>query len=980
MSILARILKSALYKIVFIFIILSSLIVFLLTTTPGFYLCLKLTEVFLPGKLTVSKVQGRLIDQAFLGSFDYQDNKIHLNIKNFSLSWPLTQLLHQQLIIEDVQAQAVDITYQHLPTNALSTPADQAKNLPLPVSVTVNNLHINQLTIRYNNSQQLFTQLHSKLQLYKDQWQIAQFDFNYAQNRFYFTGHGQLSSPFALTASLELKPFNHPLPSLTGKLTLKGDSTLYQWQGEFNGPAQVNLKGTLQQGKELHTYLAWHKLIWPLSHSLNLASSEGQIKIDGNIPTLNMTLNAAIDSPWPATIAMTVHNKANGLQALSHIKAQEAVINLMLNYRPAIFPQIQGELSAHALELVNNPLPLKNLQAKANFKGNQWDELSINSEIKASYYAEVLKADLHYEPTHFQSLMTLGTNRLILSGSSLTAWHLNANLPAPNLLHSSLQGLTTTITAQGGLVNPHKGLLTLIIKPGSYKVPDLNPLLFSGGQLNLQLDKKQLIGQGKLILDKDKSAELALKLPEFHINKWSTEKQKLSAKLAVNINSLAFLDELSPSLANSKGQLNATLTALGTVARPLIEGQIILRHGGVSIPEMGLDLYPISLKLLSRNQHWDLNGTASSQGHRLNLKGQGQFTPQVTGAIHIEGNNFPFIHTDEYNINLSPQLELDFNQTPMTLKGNILVPQAAIKPQNFINSVSLSEDARFVGEASRAPSLPLYTNLRIQMGKQVEIAIKGLQGFLDGAVHIEQKPTGSMIASGELTVRQGKYKAYGQDLEINEGALLFTGGLVDNPGIRIRASREFNNSNRAFSGSNRLLDFNNSNLQTMDYGNKTVVGVEVNGRINSPKIQLFSNPANLSQADILSMLLLGRPANQANQAGGQLLLTAISSLNLDASPSGNQLLEQVKKNLGFDFDLASNSEYNQQTNTTKENTSVMVGKSLSERLYLSYNLGLSQNGNNILTLKYLLNKFFSIQVNASTIGSGVDLLYTHQKE
>jgi len=77
--------------------------------------------------------------------------------------------------------------------------------------------------------------------------------------------------------------------------------------------------------------------------------------------------------------------------------------------------------------------------------------------------------------------------------------------------------------------------------------------------------------------------------------------------------------------------------------------------------------------------------------------------------------------------------------------------------------------------------------------------------------------------------------------------------------------------------------------------------------------------------------------------------------------------------------MQSNTSYNQQTNTVSESNAVVVGKSISDRLYLSYNIGMFGNDSNVLTLKYLLNKFFSIQVSASDSGNGIDFLYTRQK-
>uniref|UniRef100_UPI0038BADDE3 translocation/assembly module TamB domain-containing protein n=1 Tax=Legionella tunisiensis TaxID=1034944 RepID=UPI0038BADDE3 len=247
-------------------------------------------------------------------------------------------------------------------------------------------------------------------------------------------------------------------------------------------------------------------------------------------------------------------------------------------------------------------------------------------------------------------------------------------------------------------------------------------------------------------------------------------------------------------------------------------------------------------------------------------------------------------------MNFSPNLSFEFTPASLAMKGTLLIPHAHIKPQAFRNSVGLTGDAVFVGNKQPPPNpLHIDTDVRVEMGDDVAIDVQGLHGFLTGAIRLRQLPQGPLTASGELNVRDGQYKAYGQDLTIKQGQLLFTGGLIDNPGIHVRAVRQFTNANSAFAGSNELLDFNATNLKTVDFGSKTTVGIEVTGRLNSPKVELFSNPSTLSQADILSLLILGKPANRANQAGGQLLLAAISSMNLDSGAGGLQLIDQVNK-------------------------------------------------------------------------------------
>ena len=78
--------------------------------------------------------------------------------------------------------------------------------------------------------------------------------------------------------------------------------------------------------------------------------------------------------------------------------------------------------------------------------------------------------------------------------------------------------------------------------------------------------------------------------------------------------------------------------------------------------------------------------------------------------------------------------------------------------------------------------------------------------------------------------------------------------------------------------------------------------------------------------------------------------------------------------------MQTNTNYDQRTNQFNDSTGLVLGKSLSKKLYVSYNVGLSQADPNVLTLKYLLNKFFSVQASSSTSGNGIDILYTEPRK
>ncbi|HAT8179034.1 TPA: DUF490 domain-containing protein [Legionella pneumophila] len=829
-----KFIKKGFYYCLITAICLISLIIFLISTTPGLYAVLKLSHFYLPGTLKIHHLKGRLLDQFSIGQIEYQDQDTKIKIFNLAVNWHFNSLLHKKLPINNLTAELVEINQK--------TPILTLKKIKL--SGYLNQQLIKLDTLQFN---------------YWNQSISSQLEIN---NSF----------PHVFSGKIRLNPHSTNNNILSGNLDIGGNLDQIQWGGEFEGLGKITIHGSLQQLKQIKQVIKWRDLHWQDAKDHNLKSPQGRIEVLGTIP------NLAID--------------------------------------------LKSKLSIDQL---------KNWQMNASIKGKlPWQ------------------------------------------------WNIDATFSQPLDFSSKLDGLYTKFALKMETQNNHHANFLITIAPGHYQMTENNlmPLIqFTGGNIKGSLSKKRLTGQGVLFLDSHKKVNFNFKFPELNFYQ-DIARQTIDAELSILFNSLDFLQNVSPHLMNPKGQLLASIHAKGTLNKPVIESKFTLNKGSVNIPALGLNITNMGLTVFSKKNGWEAAGSIHSAEKKLTLKGQGSFNKELGGTVSIEGSNFPIANNKEFQVNISPQLNVRFTPSLCQITGTIQIPNAHIKPQTFTNSLVVTDDIVFTSKNAQ-PIPPIFnTNMsvRVEMGEEVELTFKGLHAYLAGMVTINQLPPGPITANGELTVKKGEYKAYGQDLSIEQGQLIFTGGRIDNPGINLKASKNISNSFGNVSGSSELFNFNNYN--NLNVGNNFNVGVEVTGRLQSPKIQLFSNPPTLSQADILSFLVIGRPANQADKAKGQLLLTAISSMNLGTGTNGTQLLEQLKQKIGFDFNVQTTTNFNQQTNKISESTGVVVGKSLSDRIYLSYNVGLSQTDPNVLTLKYILNKFLSIQVSSSDSGNGVDILYT----
>jgi translocation and assembly module TamB len=212
----------------------------------------------------------------------------------------------------------------------------------------------------------------------------------------------------------------------------------------------------------------------------------------------------------------------------------------------------------------------------------------------------------------------------------------------------------------------------------------------------------------------------------------------------------------------------------------------------------------------------------------------------------------------------------------------------------------------------------------------------GIDTRLTGDLKIN-KPVGlyQPRAEGQVSLTEGSYAAYGQNLEIENGLLLFAGPL-DNPGINLRAYRP------------KL---------------SVKAGVSISGDIRRPKLSLFSEPAQ-TEADTLSYLITGGPISGAS--GGEASLIAQAALSLGTNES-SVLTSQIQNMFGLD-------DFSVGGGNTIASTSVSASKRLSPKLTFKS----SFNPFDQLWaffLNYKLTDNWSVQTE-SGLTQGADIIYS----
>jgi translocation and assembly module TamB len=187
---------------------------------------------------------------------------------------------------------------------------------------------------------------------------------------------------------------------------------------------------------------------------------------------------------------------------------------------------------------------------------------------------------------------------------------------------------------------------------------------------------------------------------------------------------------------------------------------------------------------------------------------------------------------------------------------------------------------------------------------------------------------------------RGSYKAYGQQLDIEQGLLRFA-GPYDNPALDLLAIRP-NLSQR--------------------------VGVQISGTALSPRVRLYAEP-DLPDADKLAWLVLGRGAATGGAESAVLQQAALALLG----GNGKGLSGGLAEALGLD-ELSVRGAASSADGSTTTGATVTVGKRLSRNFYVAYERSLAGTLGTF-SIFYDLSRRLTLRAQTGE-QSAVDLIFT----
>ena len=415
----------------------------------------------------------------------------------------------------------------------------------------------------------------------------------------------------------------------------------------------------------------------------------------------------------------------------------------------------------------------------------------------------------------------------------------------------------------------------------------------------------------------------------------------VNGHLRLNIPDLSILKSLLPVGQSARGTLRAEATIGGRIGQPLLGGTLNGDNLYYINRDLGVILDNGSLRSRLTGQQWQIESLRFARGGgTVTLNGSvafGQGTPVVNADAVFD--KYEMLDKPRRHLTLSGNGHILYSDKGgITLNGSMKVDEGRFGFQKS-GMPSLDDDVTVLGDTKPKSTTvtPISMNLTLDLNNSIFFKGEGVDVVLGGKLQLTAQPKQDIQAVGTVNVIKGKYKAYGQDLNITKGSVSFVGPLT-NPNLNIRAVR-----NQSAVGA----------------------GVEVVGSINSPRVTLVANEA-MSEKDKLSWLILNRASSGSD--GDEAAL---------ATAAGAFLGGKVNDKLGLvdDFGMTSQRSRNAQTGELNPAEQVLtVGKQLTGELYFGYEYGLN-SASQTVKLVYQLSSTIQAIARVGSRSSGGELKY-----
>ncbi|WP_371826061.1 translocation/assembly module TamB domain-containing protein [Photobacterium sp. GJ3] len=422
--------------------------------------------------------------------------------------------------------------------------------------------------------------------------------------------------------------------------------------------------------------------------------------------------------------------------------------------------------------------------------------------------------------------------------------------------------------------------------------------------------------------------------------------QQINANVKLDAFRLDFLQPLVADYDTFAGQVDTNLTFSGPVMQPQVQGILKVSQLKAIGRKVPLDLERGEIVANFSGYTAQLRGELDTPDGQLLLQGDANWADLANWStnLRVNGRELEVNVPPMLAMKVSPDLQISAAPQQAEITGTVAIPWGRITvdrlPESAVqvsdDEILLTDDLKPIETEAKVP-FAIKTDVMVQIGPDVRLSAFGLDAGLSGNLKVNQKDKAPLVY-GEIRVDDGTYRAFGQELVIRKGEIIFN-GPADQPYLSVEAIRNPNNIE-----------------------DDVTAGIRVTGPADEPRVDIFSSPA-MPQQNALSYVLRGRDLDSESPEGGGAMTTALISMGLARS---SQMVGSVGEAFGVQ-DLTLD------TAGAGDDSQVTISGYVYPGLQVKYGVGIF-NPIGEFTIRYKLMKDLYLEA-VSGLDSAVDLLY-----
>lgn len=437
------------------------------------------------------------------------------------------------------------------------------------------------------------------------------------------------------------------------------------------------------------------------------------------------------------------------------------------------------------------------------------------------------------------------------------------------------------------------------------------------------------------------------------------------------------------------GLLDMDVKVSGKIASPVMRGHIRINEAGLKWPTYGIEYSDLKIVTnLDSNKVVIDSLFARSDKGTLMVEGDLAFDSTFVSGnlsdadVSVKAEDF-FVsrhQNHEIQINSDAWVRMkdkvpEFGGTLRVLRSSLYLPAIlemgessevnkpllvkALEQEKTDSGLQSEQDTTSVFQRDTLPDNNLMENLTGQLNvvitKNTWIRSEDMNLELNGDLDLLKNSTYFEIF-GSLGISRGNYTLYGRKLIIQEGQLTFEGGEEINPRLNVEA----------------LYNFRGKDKQ------KNELIMKATGTAFEPEFSFTLNGTSITERDAMAYLIFNKSFGELSFGNRQGVSGNVPSAMLSGLVS-----TQLTKTLGSTFNL---DMVEVKTGDDWESATFMVGKYITNNLFVTYQRGFGESEDESLTpqkitLEYEVTRNLFLRLTQGDVkDSGVDVILKFEKQ